>query len=421
MSSNSYNVIHFIKGGESAILSTIQKSDISFEDSNQDNLASDSIINVMDLGASDSIEKHVTNYLWPKTGKRYPIISSETVSYQARRTANHNLDNGYTLVTLVGKSGTGKTTLTTTWLHRLHTILEGRGHRYAIDWFEKMDIARMDDIIKGLEKGINRIVVVDDATYGDRELEIEEAEQLMAELTYVRHTLQANVIFVLIMHYSKALGPFLRDGDVTFFTSISPVERENLNKLYGKYARSIIQSFFKKYGSMVAEGYYFSNLDDSKSIRNKTKAPFKMALVNDFGMMHFVNYPEESCPQCEKRIKQDVIRDLPDSLSEKEFMTFLVNAYGYSRTKLCFKVHWYGKGINLFDRNQRQLLARIAEYYEAHKEEYANMLAALSTTKSLDKLFRARGILKGEPNNEEKRANKREQKKLKQLQKELGN
>lgn len=374
----------------------------------EDNLAEDSIIPFDKMETSNNTGKKVTAYTWKVTGKRYPIISSETVTYQVRRTINHNLSNGYTLVTLVGKSGTGKTTLTTTWLHRLHKTLARQGQHYAITWHEKMDIARMNDIIGAMTKGINRIIVVDDASYGDRDLEERDAEQLMADLTYVRHTLQANVIFVLIMHYSKALGPFLRDGDVSMFTSISPIERENLIKQFGPDSKRIIKQFFTKYGSMVAENFWYSNLgiDQAANIINYTKKPFKLALVNDFGMLHFMNYPEESCPYCEKRLTT-TIKELPDSIGERDLIKMLIDSYGPSRAKSGYRIFFWSKGINVLDPMLKGVMNRISQYYETHKEDFENVANELTLTKSIDRVFRARGIIKGDKTRDELKAESR--------------
>lgn len=391
-----------------------ENSDSKFSEENLDDenfdptaedFAKESLLDISEMEQKQVQTLHPTTYKW--NGKKYPIMPKETVAHLARRVINHNLDNGYTLGVYIGHSGTGKTTGVTTLAHRMHKIASERKVEYAVNWFEKMDIARIDEIIKGLEKGVNRIMIIDDASYGDRELTEQQSEELMANLTYVRHTLKANVIFLLIMHYSKALGPFLRDGDFAVITSITPVERENYIKMYGPDSKWIIKKFFTKYGSMNAEGYYYSNLNENTVLTYYSKRPFKLALVNDFGELHFMNYPAETCGHCRKLLKEK-LTESEIAATEKDLFKRLVDSYGITRLRQCCR--WYFRlrgGANTLDPLTKATLNRLIEYYDSNPKDYESLLAELKANKSVDRVLRKRGVIKIPETNEEKAANRR--------------
>lgn len=310
-------------------------------------------------------------------------------------------------------SGTGKSTLTQTIVHRLHKQMERDNIAYAINWYEKQDIGRVDQIIQRLEKGINRILVFEDASYGDRELSQEEVEELMAQLTFVRHTLQAKVIFCIQIHYSKALGPFLRDGDVTLLTSITPIEQENYFKLYGAQSVPIIKTFFRKYGSMNAEGFYYSNIDESNVLTYYTKRPFKLALAVDFGLVHFVNYPAEDCAICKKKLSYETpVEKVAET--EVELYKQIATRRGKMATATLRQVarwfFYFKAGLKTLEPHQQSVVRQLSEYYENHQKDYENVVNELNLGRSVDHILRARGVLISKITNEEKRAEKRKNK-----------
>lgn len=364
--------------------------------------------------ASAGAGSNLTLYNWKTefggNGKKFPIARNETVAYVARRILNHNLSDGYTLVSLIGKSGTGKSTLTRTLVHRLHKQLERKNIQYAVNWFEKQDISRVNDIIKTFAKGVNRILVFEDASYGDRELSQEESEALMAELTYVRHTLQANVIFMIQIHYSKALGPFLRDGDVTLITSITPKEKDNYYKEFGYENQPIIKVFFRKYGSMIAEGYYYANLDESTTLKYYRKHPFKIAFCMDFGSPHFVNYPAEGCAYCEKKLSYSIPEERVAE-SELELFQSLTNQSKRGVTNALRQcIRWMGffkAGEKTLEPHQMAIMKKIIQYYEDHPADWQNVVNELHIGRSVDHVLRQRGIKLDKLTAEEKRRAKR--------------
>ena len=372
-----------------------------FEDGfeSQDNtqpMSEGSVVKLASLDAfSGTGNKKVTTYSW--NGSRYPVISTETVSYIARHLLNHNHSNGYSLATIIGHSGTGKTTLCTTLLHRVHSIAEKLGITYAIHWYRQQAIGKVDEIIDSLTKGVNTIIVLDDASWGTRDLTEAEAQNLLARLTYVRHDLKANVIVLIMIHYSKALGPFLRDGELTLITSISHEEKQNYLKVFGFENKGIINKFFRKYGSMMSEGYWYSELDEANRLCYYAKSPFKLALVSDFNQLHFTLYPAESCAYCEPNFKELLADKYKESLDERELFLDLNTKYGPTFLRQCLRYLFFFKaGSDALEPKVRAIMKRLADYYEKHPSDWQNTANELNRGRSVDYVLRERGILKKE-------------------------
>jgi hypothetical protein len=327
--------------------------------------------------------------------------------------------NGYTLVTLIGHSGSGKSTFTGTLCHRLHKISERLGVSYAINWYRRDAISKIDEIIPTLAKGVNRIVVFEDASWGDRELDETEAKQLLARLTYVRHDLQAHVIFLFQVHYSKALGPFLRDGDVVAITSISHIEKENFLKTFGWDNKGIINKFFKKFGSMNAESYWYSELDEAHHIIYYAKAPFKLALVSDFNSLHFTQYPKESCGYCEPHFTDIEQGKIIDSATERELFAQIADSYSITKLRMCLRFFAYFRtGAACLEPKTKSVMARLMHYYERHPDEWKNISDELRIGKSVDHVLRNRGLAIRHTH-EESRINKRAKRRLAERERQL--
>lgn len=365
-------------------------------------LAAGSVISLTELQQSQVAHgPKMTTYRW--NSEHYPIKSTETVAYLARRILNANVSSGFSSVIMIGKSGTGKSSFTGTLSHRLHKQAEDRGISYAFNWYRRDDIGKIDQIIQSLEKGVNRIIVFEDASWGDRELSELEAQQLLARLTYIRHDLQANCIVIIQIHWSKALGPFIRDGEFLVLTSISHIERENYLKLFGKNNQSLVNSFFKKYGSMNTEGYWYADQDEVNRLCYYTKKPFKLALVSDFNQLHFTQYPRESCGYCEPRFQTIPDPKYVESASEKELFHQLAESYGVSKVRQALRYFtFFRTGANCLEPKSKALISRLVSYYEKHPDDWQNTSEELKLGRSIDQLLRQRGLTI-KVTNEEKR------------------
>lgn len=354
-------------------------------------------------------------------GTDYPILIRETPAKLASNILNHNNLNGYTSITFFGKSGSGKSTATRTLAHYLHKVAQKKyGRSYVINWYKQRDIENIDQIIAGLERGVNRVLIFEDASFTFNYTDRADIEEVMRRLTFVRHTLQAKVICIIQLHYSKGLEKFMRDGDVKIVTSISDEEKENYYKLFGWESKNTIRKFAWRYHMMQTAGYFYSEIDMSRVIVNHTQRPFRLSLVSDFGRLHTMLYHATECEYCTPK-EEAPLNSYYDSLTQKEFLQQLTTSYTVSKVRNAMKHFFYFKeGIDCLEPRQKSIMHRLTDFYHKNPSDYIGSVEELKKGKSVDLFLRQNGIIQGKKTNDEKRREKRLSKKQQyQLRKKL--
>lgn len=380
-------------------------------------LADDTVHSFRTINRDTKKQLNTTTIRW--NGKDYPVVIRETVRYLAKHLINHNFVNGYSLVTFIGKSGSGKSTFTQTLAHYVHKIAtELFKTKYAIEWFRKKEIEGLDKIIASLEKGINRLIIFEDASFVFNDVKESDIEEVMGKLTYIRHTLQAKVIVLVQIHYSKALEKFLRDGDLKILTSISDEEKDNFYRLFGSSSKFMIELFARKFHSMNVEGYYYSNAGTTKVYKYYTKQPFKLALVSDFGKLHFCNYHQASCEYCQPRFDQNKFAKVSESKTLKDFCKELLDGYHERDVLLNARFYFYANaGIDNLKPAHKSIMHKLVAYFHDHPEDYKTMVFEMTENgKTLESIFRDFGLIERNVTREEKRKMKKaERRKAKQI------
>lgn len=380
----------------------------------------DSVVDLANVQTKDYSSKIQTTTI-RVNGIDYPILIKETPAKLARNILNHNNLNGFTSITFVGKSGSGKSTCTRTLAHYLHTVAQKKfGRTYTINWYKQRDIENIDSIIAGLEKGINRILIFEDASFTFNYTDRADIEEVMRRLTFVRHTLQAKVICIIQLHYSKGMEKFMRDGDVKIVTSISDEERENYYKLFGWESKHIIRKFAYRYHQMQTAGYFYSEIDMSRVIVNHTQRPFRLALVSDFGRLHTLLYHATECEYCKPK-EEAPVNSYYDSIPQKDFLHQLTESYTVSKVRNAMKHFFYFKeGIDCLEPRQKSIMRRLADYYHKNPSDYIGSVEELKKGKSIDLFLRQQGVIQGRKTKDEIRREKRLTKKQQyQLRKKL--
>lgn len=371
------------------------QSDLADEQHDGVELAPDSVTTSAEFEKKvEAARLPVTTIRW--NGKDYPVLMDQTPAYLARHTINHNRLNGYTLVVFIGRSGTGKSTYTQTLTHYLHTVASKQGHSYAIDWFKQKDIEHLDDIIDSMEKGVDRIMIFEDASFTFNNMRQNEIEAVMAKLTFIRHTLKAHVIIMVQIHYTKALEKFMRDGDLTLITSITHEERENLLKLYGGRNSYIVSKFFQRYHEMNTDGRFFMPLPDvhdNRLFRYKTNHPFRLAMVNDFGKIHFAVYHKTECAFCRQRFKLAEAANKQDAGLEQYLKSASVT-YGKSKVRTALKYYFFFKeGIDQLEPRSKYLVTKTVKFFHDNPEAYTTLRDRMKAYVSLDTILKEAGVI----------------------------
>lgn len=343
---------------------------------------------------------HTTTHRY--NGSDYPIIIRETVRYLAKHILTHNKISNFTQVTLIGHSGSGKSTCTSCLTHALHTTAEKLfGKTYAVNWFRKSDIESLDKIIASFEKGINRIIIFEDASFAFEDMDQSEVNAIMQKLTYIRHTLQANIILIIQMHYSKALERFLRDGAFKIVTSISDEEVDNYLRLFGYRTKFMLNQFARKYYSMNVDGFYYANAGMTKIYKYWTKEPFKVAMISELGQKHFMHYfKPPPCPYCEPNFDKGVAKQVYDATNFKEFATSIMAKYKMSHNRTASRLlmglryHiYYHDGIDQLSRAERSVTHKLVEYFSNHPDDYKGITDKLTSGYSLEGILREIGLV----------------------------
>lgn len=292
--------------------------------------------------SSGVYEVHTTVFLDEKSGKRYPILTTHSPYPMIEKILTHNSVTGYTGIINAGQSGTGKTTWTKFLVHALHQRMPS----VIIDWFDQYDITKIDDIVEGLQKGCPHIIVFDDASFALDALPRHEVNKLAQLLTRIRHVVKANVITILNIHYSKAIGKYWRNIPFYFLTSISNEEMQSYEDVFGSGSKWKLRDFSWLFHSMMLEGSWSIETDawTGKKYYYQTNKPFRLGLASELNKLHFFVYTKASCGMCDPEFEARKVLDAHDMVKQLSEQ--------YHRNKLRSTLRYYlftRKGIKSMD------------------------------------------------------------------------
>jgi guanylate kinase len=250
-------------------------------------------VKLSDEGHQGAYRDKVTTYNY--NGKRIPVPIRWHPNSVIRRIVEHNKRSKYTGVTMIGMSGTGKTTLTNKIIHQAHMM----GENYIVKRMNGHDMLNIDKHIKDMRVGFPHILVFDDASYTMEDAKASEIAKLANALTTIRHVLKSRVIVIINFHYSRATKKFFRNQHFTFLSSVSVEELSNYAEMY-KDKMNVVRQFARQYNNMTLRGYFMVPISsfEKKVIKYKMDEPFRIALVAEIADLHFMVYDKDECPHC---------------------------------------------------------------------------------------------------------------------------
>jgi len=153
-----------------------------------------------------------------------------------------------TTVGILGREGTGKTTLARTIAHLLHmqlskmpkhtdtsqdqASLDQIAKGYVVRVFEgSTDLSQFREIVEHLPP-VNRIIIFDDASF----LSKIDIKQVKHDLTKVRHLeggVDVKTVLIYNYHYSKGLDKYMRDTDFHYLTYVHGEDALNIKDRFG--------------------------------------------------------------------------------------------------------------------------------------------------------------------------------------------
>lgn len=233
-----------------------------------------------------------------------------------------------TTVGVLGREGTGKTTLARTVAHLLHLELanmkpeaDTEAARRSSDQINKgyivrifsgeTDLKSFRDIVEGLPP-INRILIFDDASF----LTKIDIKQVKHDLTKIRHLETGDVKTVLIYnyHYSKGLDKYLRDTDFHFLTYVhgedslnirdrfgyTPAQKTRITKyltVWDRFSKSGVSEFtIRSMDSSMEivrpDGSTGGHVDNSVKVTYRWSDPFRLTMFFNQYKNRMAVYPE---------------------------------------------------------------------------------------------------------------------------------
>ncbi len=259
---------------------------------------------------------HTTLFTDPTTKAKHVILTKHSPNPIAENILNYLDSAGFANVLNIGVSGSGKTTWTNYLIHLLHMK-----RNFRILWFRQEEVKKFDKIITSIPKGVNHILVFDDVSFELDELRKDELTNIAKKLTYIRHIVQADVVVVFNIHYSKAIKKFFRSTPFTFLTSINNEEILSFQDLFGSYSRYKLKDFarYSRY-AMLKKGWTME-IDrwENKALKFTTDKPFRIGLANEYNDLHFFLYVNTHCEICKEPDNKK--RSVYDSKSLLEYLT----------------------------------------------------------------------------------------------------
>lgn len=265
---------------------------------------------------------YTTQLTVPRTGEKVRVVYNHTPHKIVKNILQFLSKTGYVSMINVGGSGSGKTTWTNWLVHNLHLQ-----KNFVIHWYSRKDVTNLFNILETMQKGVNHIMIFDDASFYLNSLKQEEIDAIESKLTHVRHDVGGEVITIFNIHYSKAIKKFFRNTPFYFLTSLTMDELTNFTDIW-RQAKWKLRDFVYYYKDMMMSNGWEMKIDQwtGKSFYYVTDKPMRLGLANELGNTHFFMYYKDSCAYCDIEYKNKKIMDT------RSFIDNLIKSNGEKRT-----------------------------------------------------------------------------------------
>ena len=162
------------------------------------------------------------------------MIRAHSIRAAVREIINANQSRDLVRVNVVGESSTGKSTLSDTIGHLVHTM--AAPIPYTIRRFNREELLDFENTLSTLTP-TNHVMIFDDVSWLKANAETKKLDKIQKEFTEVRHLKggkDIKIILILNFHYSYAIPKPLRQAAFFAFTNVGSNEKENLEKTFGK-------------------------------------------------------------------------------------------------------------------------------------------------------------------------------------------
>ena len=197
-------------------------------------------------------------------------------------------------------------------------------------------------------------------------------------LKSLRHHVKANVISILNIHYSKAIGKYWRNIPFYFLTSISNEELGSYEDVFGSGAKWKLRDFSYLFHDMMLDGGWRIEIDawSGDAYKYKTNQPFRIGLASELNRLHFFVYVKDSCAFCDKEF------DTKRVISARDMVEQLVQAYNKPQVRSTLRYYLLtrkGKA-NAIDRRVRSLWHTISDLDRKNDIDWDDVVKVLDDT-----------------------------------------
>jgi len=281
--------------------------------------------------------------------KGQKMIRSHSIRACAMEIVQANKIDDVVKVTLIGQTGTGKTTIQGTLAHLIHSMSD---IHYAVKTFTKHDLLNIEETVKNLSLSpTNYIIHFDDVSFlTESKKEIEKIKQIF---TVMRHKIGegTKIIAFFSFHYSKGLDKYLRMSNFTFYTSMNLEEIDNVQQLLrGKYNKRV-----EEFAEIFARSRNGSNkfqfpLGKKNWFSYKVKEPFTASLfINGYSARYVVSPKREWIdPVCSVCSQSKIEPVKKSKLDMESFVADYTKKFSIGNAKTAVKIKLFQNGINVF-------------------------------------------------------------------------
>lgn len=165
--------------------------------------------------------------------KNVKMVKNHSIRKVAHEIKNASANQELISVNVIGKQSTGKTEICKTISHFIHQMAS---EPYAVLRLGKDELAHLEETIANL-KPMNHIIIFDDIAFLKAHMTNKQIDGVQDVLAKIRHLKGGDVRIIIFkcFQYSKAIPPFLRQNDMTIFSSVDENEKDSILATIGNH------------------------------------------------------------------------------------------------------------------------------------------------------------------------------------------
>ena len=296
--------------------------------------------------------------------KKQPMIRNHSIRAAVREVINHVKETGLVSIGILGKPGSGKTTLAKCIGHLIHEMAD---EPFAVKIFDKEGLLHLRETITNLEP-MNHVLILDDLSFIQANASKQQIDQIKQTATEIRHLpggKDVRIVLILNWHYSKALDKYMRGTEFLFVTNVSSSENENLQQIFGKEYTKRINDFQKMCSQAIVKKIFHFRLGKKGYFTYEFKKPFIPTLFYNSISLRYVVSPTREwidpiCSVC-SNISKDAIKSNVDL---DKFADDLTYKFGPSVARQAVRLKCFQSGVNVYPKRVRKCMDLIDHYFK---------------------------------------------------------